>query len=79
MKINVRNSSLNTSCLELIGCFKKYGVVTDAGVSKYTVGGQFRALGFMEMPFHVQGQTTIDGLLHKKLSGNQLTISGEGI
>lgn len=77
MKINVRNLSPKTSCLELIGCFKEYGVVTDASVSTYTIDGHFRALGFVEMPFHVQGQTAIDGLQHKELSGNQLKISGK--
>lgn len=52
-------------------------MVTDASVSTYTIDGHFRALGFVEMPFHVQGQTAIDGLQHKELSGNQLKISGK--
>ena len=76
MNIYVRNLSPTTSCEELIVCFEKYGAVSNASVSTYTVQGLFRASGFVEMSSSVQAQAAIDGLQGLQLGGNLLNIQG---
>jgi hypothetical protein len=74
MNIYVRNLSPKISCSGLIGHFRDFGIMTDASVSTYTVDGRLHALGFVAMPFHMQGQSAIDGLQGKGLGGPLLKI-----
>ena len=74
MNIYVRNVSPTTSREELMDCFEEYGAVSDVSVSTYTVGGKWRASGFVEMSSNVQGQAAIDGLQDKELGGHLLKI-----
>ena len=77
MNIYVQNLSPTTSREELIGCFAEYGAVSDVSVSTYTVEGESRASGYVEMPSDVQAQAAIQGLHGKELAGNLLEIQEE--
>jgi RNA recognition motif-containing protein len=74
MNIYVRNLSSETSRSELLGCFEKFGKVTNVTISTYKLKGKSRALGFVEMPSNAQGQAAITSLQGIELCGNLLKI-----
>ncbi|MDH3892419.1 MAG: RNA-binding protein [candidate division Zixibacteria bacterium] len=76
MNIYIRNLSPKTLCSELLGCFEAFGKVEDVSISTYTVEGQSRAPGFVEMSSKKQGLEAIAGLHGRELSGNLLQIQG---
>jgi RNA recognition motif-containing protein len=77
VNIYVRNLSPETSCSELLGCFEKFGKVTDVALSTYKLHGISRGLGFIEMPSNAQAQAAIASLQGKELCGNLLKIQSE--
>lgn len=77
MNIYVRNLSPETSRIELLGCFEKHGKVTDVTISTYKVAGQFRSLGFVEMPSREQALEAIAALQSMDLGGYVLKIQGD--
>jgi nucleolin len=76
MTIYVRNLSPKISRWELIECFEKHGEVTDVTISTYKIQGQFKALGFVEMPSKDQALAAIAALQGQDLGGNLLEIQG---
>jgi RNA recognition motif-containing protein len=74
MNIYVRNLSPETSRSELLACFEIFGKVTDVTISTYTVAGESRGSGFVEMPSNDNGLAAIAGLRGKELCGNLLKI-----
>jgi len=74
MNIYVKNLSPETSHSELLECFKVFGAVTDVTISIYTVQGEPKASGFVEMPFENHARAAIAGLQGKELNGYLLRI-----
>ncbi|MCB2229859.1 RNA-binding protein [bacterium] len=74
MNIYVRNLSSQTSRSDLIACFEKHGKVTDVSISTYTVQGESRASGFVEMPSQEQALAAIAALQGQDLGGSLLKI-----
>ena len=74
MNICVRNLSPETPLSELLGCFETFGKVMDVTISTYKVDGQYRSLGFIEMPSNDHGRLAIASLKGKEVAGKLLDV-----
>ena len=74
MKIYVRNLSPVTSRSELLGCFEKFGEVTDVVIGSYRIKNASKGFGQVEMPSKDQGRAAIAAMQGSELDGNLLKV-----
>lgn len=74
MNIRVGNLSPDTSLTALRGWFEVFGMVTNVTINTFRITGEYRALGFVDMPSVAQAQTAIAGLEGKEQGGMKLSV-----
>jgi len=75
MNIYVGNLSYKVSTEDLRQAFAAYGEVGSANIVTDRYSGQPRGFAFVEMPDDGEGQTAIEDLNGKELSGRQIKVS----
>jgi RNA recognition motif-containing protein len=75
MNIYVGNLSFEVSTEDLRQAFEDYGEVSSANIITDRYSGQPRGFAFVEMPNDGEGQTAIENLNGKLLSGRQIKVS----
>jgi len=75
MNIYVGNVSYSMSPEDLRQAFEVYGEVSTANIITDKYSGQPRGFAFVEMPNDGEGQTAIENLNGKDLSGRQIKVS----
>jgi len=75
MNIYVGNLSYETTEEDLRSAFSEFGAVTSVSIIKDKFSGQSKGFGFVEMSSKAEGQSAIDGLNGKEISGRALKVN----
>jgi RNA recognition motif-containing protein len=75
MNIYVGNLSYEVSTEDLRQAFEAYGEVSSTNIVTDKYSGQPRGFAFVEMPNDGEGQTAVENLNGKELSGRQIKVS----